>query len=245
MYRDFGEQDADMTKTAGEANGETKGLAGWFDKKKMQGKKLRKDQLLIMLLSGVLLMIIAFPVGGTGNKKTGAQEDNGKNNLWENGEAGSILARGDAGDGVIDETNTNKPDSLNSYITELETKLEQMLFNMENVGKVDVLITLQSSEEKIVEKDIPINRSNTEEQDSGGGSRSVSNVDTQEITIYETDSGKSTPYVVKTTSPKVEGVVVVCEGAGIGSVSKNITDAIEVLFGIEPHKIKVVKMKTS
>ena len=146
---------------------------------------------------------------------------------------------------MIDETNTNKPDSLNSYITELETKLEQMLFNMENVGKVDVLITLQSSEEKIVEKDIPINRSNTEEQDSGGGSRSVSNVDTQEITIYETDSGKSTPYVVKTTSPKVEGVVVVCEGAGIGSVSKNITDAIEVLFGIEPHKIKVVKMKTS
>ena len=50
--------------------------------------------------------------------------------------------------------------------------------------------------------------------------------------------------MVKTTSPQVEGVLVVCEGAGVGTVSKNITDAIEVLFGIEPHKIKVVKMKT-
>lgn len=132
-----------------------------------------------------------------------------------------------------------------AYTEEMEKKLEQILGNMDQVGKVRVFLTLQSSGEKVVEKDIPLTRSNTEEQDSGGGNRSINNVDSKETTVYETDSGRSTPYVIKTTSPRVEGVVVVCEGAGVGNVSKNITDAIEVLFGIEPHKIKVVKMKTS
>ena len=204
----------------------------WLSEKKNQGKTLRKDQLLIVLLSGVLLLIIAFPVD---NKKTESAEPIGEQNTGLN-----LF-------GETEEETVIKPEDAQeeSYTDEMEKKLEQVLSNVEHVGKVEVLITLKASEEKVVEKDTPVNRSNTEEQDSEGGSRSIKNVEAQETTIYETDSGKSTPYVVKTTSPQVEGVVVVCEGAGVGSVSKNITGAIEVLFGIEPHKIKVVKMKTS
>jgi len=241
MNRDYEEQDVNIPKTP-----ETqKGLTGWLDKKKAQGKKLRKDQLLIILLSGVLLMIVAFPVGGSGNQENDTQTDGVSLGFGEESGKNSVWNQMDEEANGNERNSDNGLESTDTYITEMETKLEQVLSNVENVGRVDVLITLQSSEEKIVEKDTPINRSNTEEQDSGGGSRSVNNVDTQETTIYETDSGKSTPYVVKTTSPRVEGVVVVCEGAGIGTVSKNITEAIEVLFGIEPHKIKVVKMKTS
>lgn len=204
----------------------------WLNEKKSQGKTLRKDQLLIVLLSGVLLLVIGFPID---NKKTESAEPVGEQSTGLN-----LLGETEK------ETIINMEAAQEAgYTEEMEKKLEQVLSNMEHVGKVEVLITLKASEEKVVEKDTPVNRSNTEEQDSEGGSRSVSNVDTQETTIYETDSGKSTPYVVKTTSPQVEGVLVVCEGAGVGTVSENITDAIEVLFGIEPHKIKVVKMKTS
>jgi stage III sporulation protein AG len=50
------------------------------------------------------------------------------------------------------------------------------------------------------------------------------------------------PYVVKTIVPQVEGVVVVGEGCGTGSVDKNVTEIVQALFGLEAHKVKVVKM---
>ena len=199
-----------------------------------KGKALKKDQLLIIILSGVLLMIIAWPVKDESEKISAKAASvktdtyNANNNVTE--------------DNV--EVMADSIDTEEDYITIMEEKVEKILSSMDRVGKAEVAITLKNSGEKIVEKDVPITRSNTDEQDSQGGSRIVSSVDSGETTIYETESGKTTPYVVKTISPQVEGVLVVCEGAGVGEVSKNITDAIEVLFGIEPHKIKVVKMKT-
>ena len=199
-----------------------------------KGKALKKDQLLIIILSGVLLMIIAWPV------KDESEKTSSKTSLAE---ADTYNTKANDVKECV-ETMSDSLDTEEDYISAMETKVEKILSSMDQVGKAEVVITLKSSGEKIVEKDIPITRSNTDEQDSQGGSRIVNSVDSGESTVYATDSGKSTPYVVKTTSPQVEGVLVVCEGAGVGTVSKNITDAIEVLFGIEPHKIKVVKMKT-
>lgn len=206
-------------------------------------KEIKKDRLLIIILSGVLLMIIALPVNG-GEKKSSEgsfipsfvnerSESEGDDTDGDN-LSGLHAPNEQAGDLSTEDV----------YICAMEDKVEKILSNMDQVGKAEVIITLKSSGEKIVEKDVPVTRSNTDEQDSQGGSRILNSIDSGEATVYETESGKSTPYVVKTTSPQVEGVLVVCEGAGKGSVSKNITDAIEVLFGIEPHKIIVVKMKT-
>ena len=41
----------------------------------------------------------------------------------------------------------------------------------------------------------------------------------------------------------MEGVSVVAEGGDNAVVQNNISDIVQALFGIEAHKIKVVKMK--
>ncbi|MFR7444694.1 MAG: hypothetical protein ACLUUO_16185 [Sellimonas intestinalis] len=41
----------------------------------------------------------------------------------------------------------------------------------------------------------------------------------------------------------MEGVVVLCEGGDQPVVVQEITEAVEALFSVESHKIKVVKMK--
>lgn len=46
----------------------------------------------------------------------------------------------------------------------------------------------------------------------------------------------------QTDEKTVEGVVIVAEGGGNGSVASNITSALEALLGIPAHKIKVLKM---
>ena len=51
------------------------------------------------------------------------------------------------------------------------------------------------------------------------------------------------PYIVKTLQPDVEGVLVVAEGADDSIVKKNISEAVQVLFGIDVHRIKVAKKK--
>ena len=102
---------------------------------------------------------------------------------------------------------------------------------------------LKSSRELVVEKEQPVSRSSTSESDSQGGNRNISQVDSRESTVYRTEGGTSEPYVVKTLSPEIEGVLVVAEGAGSGIVNRTIVEAVQALFGVEAHKVKVVKME--
>ena len=199
---------------------EQKGYEKWF----------KRDNLIILVLTGVLLFIIALPVGD-GNDR----EDNAR---------GETSVAGDAGQsGGAAQGNLESGFSQEAYEAYLESRLARILSGMDGVGKVEVMITLASTEELVVEKDNTSSRSQTNETDSEGGTRLISQTDLQEDTIYHTVGNQSEPYVIKTLLPSVEGVVVVAEGAGNGVMDKNITEVVQALFGVDAHKVKVVKMK--
>lgn len=185
-----------------------------------------KNGLIVVVLLGILLLVATIPVDGGDKSSKSGQRDNQSDTVMEN-----------TGEDLLFST-------VQDYCTYMEEKLEKSLAKVDGAGAVDVIISMKSTEEKVVEKDMPVSRSGTVETDSQGGSRQISSFDSGESTVYSSESGTSVPYVVKTLLPKVEGVIVIAQGAGNGSVSKNISDAIEVLFGIDAHKIKVVKMKT-
>ena len=131
-------------------------------------------------------------------------------------------------------------ESTADYAAQLEQRLTALISRVEGAGKAVVMVTLESSEEKIVEKDMTAERSNTEEQDAAGGARTVNTSNTEYRTIYREDTGGD-PFVVKTITPKVEGVLVVAEGAGKGNMAGEITQIIQALFGVEAHRIKVLE----
>ena len=114
---------------------------------------------------------------------------------------------------------------LEKYEAQTEQKLEELLSTVDGAGQVRVMLTWEGSSERQVEKD------------------RISNADSvEEETIYqENDSGKY-PYVVSWTNPKVTGVLVIAEGGGNTKVKAEILEAVQALFGIEPHKIKIMKM---
>lgn len=200
--------------------------------KKLDFRKwFRKDNLVILILAGVLLVIIALPAK---DSREAEAED-------LRTEAGSPAEESPGNDNEIMDTE----DSGEEYARQLEQRLRETLSQMEGVGKVRVMITLKSSRELVVEKEQPYLRSSTNENDSQGGNRSVSQLETEENTVYRTDGSVSEPYVVKTLPPQVEGVVVVAEGAGSGTVNRTIVEMVQALFGVEAHKVKVVKMETA
>ena len=188
-------------------------------------KWLKRDNLIVLVLLGVLLFVISLP---TESKEPGEKEE-------------SKVLQTDTE--TVETTGTGK--SQKDYVEELEEKLERTLSDMEGVGKVSVMITLRASEELVLEKDESVNRSSTSEEDSEGGKRTVSQLETGESTVYNTGGSNSEPYVIKTLLPKVEGVVVVAQGAGVGNVNRNIAEIVKALFGVEAHKVQVVKMGNS
>ena len=188
-------------------------------------KKLTKENMAILALLGILLMVIALPV-----KKT-------ENTRDETGLS-------DTGSDTMKTSETEKDDGDGSYTQEVENRLEALLSSMDGVGEVKVMVTLSSSVEQVVEKDVPYSMDTTKETDSAGGSRDVVNSKQEETTVYVTDqAGNKTPYISKTLEPAIEGVTGGAQGGGNAVVQKNITDVIQALFGVEAHKIKVVKMK--
>lgn len=181
--------------------------------------RMTKENMIVLALSGVLLMVAAIPADG--GKKEPSQEA-----------------------ALSDVSEDGERQEEESAAGGLERRLEQFLSCMDGAGKVKVMITYSSSEEQVVEKDVPSGSiSQTSENDGAGGARSAVTKEAQESTVYVTGrDGTQSPYVSKTLAAKVEGVTVLAHGGGSRAVQKNITDVIEALFGIEAHKIKVAKM---
>lgn len=206
--------------------------------KKIKGIFLQKDSLIICILTGVLLLIISWPVKDSKGEQ-GTEEDSFGEIMYEE-KLKQGIERGEAlGEKVVLAEAEEKQQTQR-----LEQRLEEFLKVMEGVGNVKVMITLDSLGEKVLEKDIPVEQSVITEQDSQGGSRSTNDTNSKEETVYITDErGNKYPYVITETLPKIKGVTVVCQGGGSDLIQKNITEVIQALFGIEAHKIKIVKMK--
>ena len=183
------------------------------------GEKLpKKNHLLILFLVGLLLFVAVFPFP--------ASDQSGADTV-ESTSAASV-----------NEGST----TLGEYESYLEEKTADILKQVDGVGDVTVMITLKSGGQKIIEKDQSGSSQTTEEEDNEGGKRTVEESTSDKTSIYEQDSdGSSAPYVSKELSPEIEGVVVIADGGGNAVTAQNITEAVQALFGVEAHKIKIMK----
>ena len=184
-------------------------------------KKPKKEQLVVLLLFGVLLVVIALPTttGTMGADKKDADISGTQ------GAAGTDTA-------------------TLTYEEQLEKRLSAILSQVAGAGRVEVMVTLESRGERIVEKDTPESRKSVEETDSSGGSRTTDEQDWGEETVYYEDgSGGKSPYVVKELEPNIEGVVVLAEGGDSAVVKQELLEAVQALFPIEAHKVKIMKLE--
>ena len=118
-----------------------------------------------------------------------------------------------------------------------EDKIKGVLENIVGVGTVDVMVTVDSTEELVVQRNVKDSQQLTEETDASGGKRHMTQYTRDgEIITYEI-AGDQTPIVTKKLKPQIRGVLVVARGAENKVVKDLITDAVEKGLNVAAYRI--------
>lgn len=172
-----------------------------------------KERWILLLVVGVILLILSFPM--------------------EKKEAPAVPK--------AVETAAAGQNSGTKYEEELEKRVKKVLRNVDGVGEVDVMIVLKSSEEKIYRVDKNTSSSQVEEEDTSGGKRRTQEQEESQSTVLTGGGGSSAPVLEKELKPEISGIIISAQGGGSPVVKAEISAAMEALFDVPPHKIKVLK----
>ena len=180
------------------------------------GNNKKKIENLVFLLVILIITVISINVIWNGDKK---KEDD-----------------------TSTESNTkqlakNNNDTKNE--TTLESKLENILSKINGVGKADVMLTYTESTQMVPVYNKTEKTSNTDESDSGGGTRKIQESDVSQEVVYEDENGKNVIATQKTINPKIEGAIITAEGASNPRIKTSIIQAVEAATGLSTHKIQV------
>ncbi len=181
-------------------------------------RKVGFFRLVLLVFFGVMLLVLSLP---SGDSTSGREEE-----AVENSGEGDVLFQ-----------------AMEKYAKRQGEATAEILSKVEGIGKVEVMLTLASSEEKITLQDDNLTKNDSSEQDQAGGSRKDSEYQLKEESILVKQGGEESPYVVQVHSPEIEGVVVVAQGIDSSKKEAEIIEAIQALFQVETHKIKVMKME--
>lgn len=196
--------------------------------------KMNKEKWILLLLAGIFLMILSMPLPGTKRKE---QNQTVKTESWKQEPEGKEEVPVGPG-----KTQTSEADGVQKYEEELENRIREILSSVKGVGEVDVMVALSSSGEKVFRVDRSDNKSSTKETDASGGQREVVSSQSQETTLLSSSSGSgNTPVVEKELTPEISGIIISAQGGDSPAVQAEISEAMEALFGLPPHKIKVLK----
>lgn len=214
-------------------------MPGWLKKleqwlgRGVEGKKsINTFRLLLILgLIGVAIMLFNSFVHV---KQVDTEGEGGREPPMMQEMTGSAGLSGEADD-----------DDFGTIELTMENKTKEILEKIVGVGAVDVLVTIDSTEEIVVQRNVKDSQELTEESDADGGKRHITQYTRDgQIVTYEA-SGSEQPIVTKKIKPKVRGVLVVARGAENKTVKGLIVDAIEKGLNVPAYKISVVPRKQS
>lgn len=182
-----------------------------------EGKNKKKIENLVFLLIILIVVLVAINFIWNDKKENVKTTDNNKK-----------LA--------IQEETKKDSDS------DLKEQLEDILQNINGVGKVKVLITYSQTSQVLPLYNEDTSKKDTEEKDKTGGTRIVTETDTKKDVIFQETNGTKMPITQSVISPKVEGAIVTAQGANNMAVKTDIIQAVEAVTGLSSHKIQVFTM---
>lgn len=203
-------------------------IKGLLTKKEDEPDKKKLENLVVFVIILIITIIIINFIWN------GDSEDNETNT--QTTDANKKLATQSYNQTTV--SNTESEESNNTIVDELE----DILSNINGVGKVKVMITYSETSKTVPVYNEESSQQDTEETDSEGGTRKITQTDTKKEVIYEENGEQKTLITRSVISPTVEGAIITAEGAGDITVKTNIIQAVSAVTGLSTHKIQVFEM---
>lgn len=216
--------------------GNDKGPINWiknqlFKKGDSQDQKAAKyPYLLIVVLFGVAIML----VGNLFTRDT-TQSDSiatFNNNASQEDEP------------AFGQKKTAENNMIAEYEDEYERELREALETIAGVEDVTVVVNVDATEKKVLEKNTVTQSQTTEETDREGGKRGVEDTSKDEQLVIIREGENETPIVLETKKPTIRGVLIVAKGAENVQVQKWITQAVTRTLDVPSHRVSVLPKKS-
>lgn len=200
---------------------------GYFDKVKKfiqsRGNKKNINDLIIILIIGLIIVIVANFFISPENVSPGYVEVNSNNNEEKAG------------------VNTAMP--AGGYEENLKQELTNTLTQIDGAGRVKVMIYFETGSESVPAFNQTDSTKVTEENDGSGGKR-LTNEKNSTVTVVDVnEGGGSKPFILKEVKPKITGIIVIAEGADDPNVKYKLYEAVKTVFSIEQYKVNIYPME--
>ena len=194
----------------------TKGEKKEFNKKKIE------NMVVLVILLVITLIIINSILNDDKNKESNLEVTNNTYNR---------------------EVNSNMINNTDSNYNSLENGIAEILSTIKGVGEVKVFLNYSESSKTVAMYDETITTSSTEENDSSGGKRNITETENKKNVIYSEEDGNKTPITEKIIMPAITGAIVTAQGANNANIKTNIINAVGAVTGLTIDKIQVFEMK--
>ena len=129
-----------------------------------------------------------------------------------------------------------------TYRAELENELENIISQIEGVGKTKIMITTDGSVKKIYAAEIKEQKDISSDADNDDNNKySERSSNESKLQVIER-GGVRDGILLRTEPPAVAGVLVVCKGGDSKIIRDKVIEAVSTALGILSTKIYVTKL---
>ncbi|MDE7389542.1 MAG: hypothetical protein K2M82_01165 [Lachnospiraceae bacterium] len=151
----------------------------------------------------------------------------------------SLIDGGKDENKVSNEPNDIVEQSVDGYKSELESELSEIISQIDGVGDVHLLLTMESTTEQVyaIEKNIDEQIGSILDDDKSSNETEYTENNT--YVIVKSGDGSENLVKLKEVMPRIRGVLVVCEGGENAVVKEKVTKAVCGALNISSGKVCV------
>lgn len=140
-------------------------------------------------------------------------------------------------------SSTSSSLSTAAYAKQLESQLSSIVGHIDGVGRVKVMVTVESGVQYVYEQNQKDTNNTTTSSSGDGNTQNQENKGSEQSTvIMDNGSGGQQPLIKTELQPAIKGVVVVCDGGDNPVVQESVVSTVMTALDIPSNHISVSKM---
>ncbi|SDK55747.1 stage III sporulation protein AG [Sediminibacillus albus] len=140
----------------------------------------------------------------------------------------------------LNKKNTEKEEPISDLEGSYENQLTALLEKIQGVSEVETMVNLDSTKQKVYEKNLIIGTQTTDETDKNGGERTLEDSTREQEVVLVRQGDKEVPLLIHTKKPDVRGVLIVAKGVDHMQVKQWVVEAVSRVLDVPTHRISVM-----